>query len=501
MKEPVTGPLPPDRLELLLPTLRHLAEMVAKNSDLSREELNLLLMGVGLDEEWALDELERWVKILKAAREANDAGKREMAQRALMLRGIPEAAAMLAVSIAAEGKKEQLSQRLIVSVERLDLGLLSPGQGATVEFEVQGGPGRVFVESDYVRVEPQEFGTGVTRIRVEVKPMSVGVLLTKLRLVTAGETVEVPLVAQWEDEPLSIAPSSQEASMVVSDSGIDLSGVATAPKVSVPSVAKGVWREVATLKGHRDRVWSVTFSPDGKFLASGSWDNTVKVWEVGSWREVATLKGHEDRVYSVTFSPDGKFLASGSDDKTVKVWRDKKVKVWKVGIGSWRGVATLKGHEDRVWSVTFSPDGKFLASGSYDNTVKVWEVGSWREVATLKGHEDWVFSVTFSPDGKFLASGSRYKTVKVWDVGSWREVATLKGHRDHLWSVTFSPDGKFLASGSRDKTVKVWDVGSWREVATLKGHEGVASVSFSPDGKFLASGSWDTTVKVWEVGG
>jgi serine/threonine protein kinase len=130
-------------------------------------------------------------------------------------------------------------------------------------------------------------------------------------------------------------------------------GVPEAPKVSVPSVVKGVWREVVTLRGHGGPVWSVTFSPDGKFLASGSDDTTVKVWDVGSWREVATLRGHQ----------------------------------------GW------------VFSVSFSPDGKFLASGDLDNTVKVWDVGSWREVATLRGHQGWVFSVSFSPDGKFLASG------------------------------------------------------------------------------------------------
>jgi WD40 repeat protein len=183
-------------------------------------------------------------------------------------------------------------------------------------------------------------------------------------------------------------------------------GVSEAPKVSVPSVVKGVWREVATLRGHGDWVWSVTFSPGGKFLASGSDDETVKVWEVGSWREVATLR-HGSSVWSVTFSPGGKFLASGSDDETVKVW----------AVGSWREVATLRGHEDWVRSVTFSPDGKFLASGSDDKTVKVWAVGSWREVATLRGHEYWVYSVSFSPDGKFLASGSKDNTVKVWEVG------------------------------------------------------------------------------------
>jgi serine/threonine protein kinase len=307
--------------------------------------------------------------------------------------------------------------------------------------------------------------------------------------------------------------------------------IPTSPKVSVPSVVKGVWREVATLRRHQDHVYSVSFSPDGKFLASGSRDRTVKVWEVGSWREVATLRGHQDWVSSVSFSPDGKFLASGSRDWTVKVWEvgswrevtilsghgyavssvsfspDGKflasgsyqtVKVWEVG--SWREVATLRGHQDWVSSVSFSPDGKFLASGSEDVTVKVWEVGSWREVATLRGHQDWVYSVAFSPDGKFLASGS-YQTVKVWEVGSWREVATLR-HGGDMSSVSFSPDGKFLASGSRDRTVKVWEVGSWQEVTTLRGHQDwVYSVAFSPDGKFLASGSKDKTVKVWEVGG
>jgi WD40 repeat protein len=303
------------------------------------------------------------------------------------------------------------------------------------------------------------------------------------------EAVRKAMAMRVEERPQSVGEFVRlltSPSVGVATSSV---GVSAVPKVSVPSVVKGVWREVATLRGHGSYVWSVTFSPDGKFLASGSMDWTVKVWEAGSWREVATLEGHEYSVQSVSFSPDGKFLASGSKDKTVKVW----------AVGRWREVATLEGHINFVLSVTFSPDGKFLASGSMDWTVKVWAVGRWREVATLRGRGGPVWSVAFSPDGKFLASGSHDTTVKVWGVGSWREVATLEGHEYSVRSVTFSPDGKFLASGSSDETVKVWEVGSWREVATLRGHGGsVKSVTFSPDGNFLASGSGNI-VEVWEV--
>ena len=250
------------------------------------------------------------------------------------------------------------------------------------------------------------------------------------------------------------------------------------------------WLEITTLWGHESTVWSVAFSPDGRFLASGSWDTTVKVWEVRGWQEVTTLRGHKDWVFSVAFSPDGKFLASGSGDKMIKVW----------DVERWQEVTTLKGHKDWVFSVAFSPDGKFLASGSKDKTVKVWEVGSWQGIVTLKGHELWVRSVTFGLDGKFLVSGSWDKTVKVWEVGIWNEIATLWGHEGEVSSVTFNPDGKFLASGSGDKTVKVWKVGSWREVATLKGHRSwVHSVAFSPNGKFLVSSGEDNAVKVWKV--
>ncbi|KAK0731983.1 HET-R [Lasiosphaeris hirsuta] len=245
-----------------------------------------------------------------------------------------------------------------------------------------------------------------------------------------------------------------------------------------------------TLEGHHDWVWSVTFSPDGQRLASGSVDNTIKIWDTASGQCLQTLKGHRDWVRSVTFSPDGQRLASGSVDNTIKIW----------DTASGQCLQTLEGHRYSVLSVTFSPDGQRLASGSGDNTIKIWDTTSGQCLQTLEGHRDWVWSITFSPDGQRLASGSVDNTIKIWDTASGQCLQTLEGHRDSVWSVTFSPDGQRLASGSVDNTIKIWDTASGQCLQTLEGHRNsVRSVTFSLDGQRLASGSVDNTIKIWDT--
>ena len=215
----------------------------------------------------------------------------------------------------------------------------------------------------------------------------------------------------------------------------------------------GDWRGSA--EGHTGNVYGLAFKPNSYLLASGSRDDTVRIWDVGdinNLRHVRTLRGHTGDVNSVAWSPDGRTLASGSDDGTVRLWNPDN------GIN----FAVLRGHTDEVYSVAWSPDGRILASGSDDTTIRLWNPDTHTTRRVLRGHSDYVYRLAFHPDGETLASSSPDATIRLWDPNTGALKATLRALRVFASTLAFSPNGQILA-GQRDYQ-NVQNISLWRLV-------------------------------------
>jgi WD40 repeat protein len=254
-------------------------------------------------------------------------------------------------------------------------------------------------------------------------------------------------------------------------------------------------------------VSSAKFSPDGKLLAVGGYQE-VQLIDSASGKPLATLTGHADYVRSIAFSPDGNLLSAAGGPPQ----RGGEIKIWDVSSFVAPGLSpesaalkvgatplnTLLGHKDCIYSVAWSPDGKLLASGSYDKMVKLWDAATGQEVKNLQDHIDAVFAVAFSPDGKYLASGSQDRGVKIWDIASGQRLYTLSDATDGLTSIAYSPSGKQIAAAGYDKTIYVWQVGETNGHllrSLIADEDSILALAWAPDGKSLITSSADGSIR------
>lgn len=288
--------------------------------------------------------------------------------------------------------------------------------------------------------------------------------------------------------------------------------------------------EIFFKTGHSDRVNALTVSGGGRFIASGSADNTVKIWDAERGELLRTLIGHEADVFAAAFSPRGEILASASYDGSILLWdfesgdlrqtlrhhqavtalafnsdgallasagRDSLIKIWDTR--DWRLLRELRGHGARIHSISFSSEDNMLASCDHNGELKLWDAANGRLLATLPAHPAPARAVAFSGDNQLLASGGDDRTIKIWRVDTGAPVRTVMGFSGNINAVAFSPEGAILTSASSDKTLKFWDSKTWNLLNSFHNSNEALSLCFSPDGRHLYSSYSDGSLKCWDV--
>jgi len=250
------------------------------------------------------------------------------------------------------------------------------------------------------------------------------------------------------------------------------------------------------LKGHQSTVNSVRFSSDGRRVVTASGDNTAIVWDAHTGKLLAQLEGHADSVTFANFSPtDPGLIVTISKDRVGKVWKSLSSSHW-----DWHPVNELRGHTDILTTATFSPDGRFIVTGSRDRSIRVWKTLTEHGRLALYGHTGALRDAKFSPDGRWVVSVSSDNTARLWKVADPRDALILAGHKDSLSSVAFSNDGRLILTGSDDHTAKIWDARTGRLLHTLAGHEdNINRVRFDPEGTRALTSSDDNAARIWDV--
>ncbi len=337
-----------------------------------------------------------------------------------------------------------------------------------------------------------------------------------------GKNIGIPAPVTLSGNPIS---TQKENSFLVKASSFVASFLPSEPPTSS-------WQKIQlrrTLSGHKNTVKAVAITPDGQTMVSGSYDKTIRLWELPSGKLLGTLSSHTNRVTSIAISRDGKLLASSSYDRTIKLWdlssgellhtfprnsgkvryiafspdgqtlistSDSEVKLWVVGTSQLLRPLTGRSISARI--ATFSPDGQTSIIGSLDGSLELWNLNTGERLRSNSNRSGGITSIAFSADSRTLASSSG-KTIELWEPHLGKRLHAFSTQFNRITSIAFSADAQTLASGS-DKSIELWNWHTGKRLRTLSGHSNsIRSVAFSPDGYFLVSGSDDRTIKIWQL--
>ena len=304
-----------------------------------------------------------------------------------------------------------------------------------------------------------------------------------------------------------------------------------------PSVQKEIKNNALlhTIIAHNKPVSCVAISRDGKFLASGSQDKSIQLWQLNTVQAIGTLNGHKNSINCLFWLDNHRTLISGSEDKTIKFWdlafrknvytfgskfsghtqgvnalsidsehnhlismgNDCTIKTWDLKQG--RAINSVNFPEQTFTCLALTKDNQFFCSGSLEKQLRIRSIQSGQVVRSIRG-DSGVLSLAFSPDGNLLATGGFDCKITLWDITTGQKIYNLTGHLDRVCSLVFSIDGRFLASGSWDKTIKLWKLNNGQEIRTFTGHsDKVSCIAIAPNNQSIISGSADCTIKIWQA--
>ena len=366
------------------------------------------------------------------------------------------------------------------------------------------------------------YGWKQNQIASQAKQASVRALTEKSELLTGiadGKTAS----AEYTQASLLALESINHAPEFLGDRAVSAANI-------IAQLAK--IKEEKILIGHEDIVYSVSFHPNGKTVATASLDGSVRIWNLASGAEISHIKAAQFGAVSASYSPNGQHIVTANGFSSIDIWdtnngektasynADKRTFYQANYSPDGQSIIGASGGENAYYwdlnneqgnfafedqyaaslTAKFNMDGTKVVTSSDDETARIWDAHTGKEILSLKGHTDTLSDASFSPDGQLVVTAADDGTARIWDGNTGETIAVMSGHNGPVLSAIFSPDGRTILTASADKTARIWNVDTGVNTMILSGHtKAVNAAAYSPDGRTIVTASSDNTARIWNI--